>query len=109
MRHPIWRQWVAAARRRALGAAVASRRRRRRRRPVPACLEQLEDRLAPAGTWTHIATPADLGTMFLLSNGTVMAQKSDVSSTWYHLTPDSTGSYDNGHWTTLPFMSIQRE
>ena len=43
--------------------------------------------------------------MHLLSNGTVMVQNDNDSGlygpTWYLLTPDSSGHYTNGTWTTL--------
>jgi uncharacterized repeat protein (TIGR01451 family) len=75
-------------------------------------LEALESRLALTGTWTPLAhaAPAGIGTMELLSDGTVMAQAStgNASSTWYKLTPDVTGSYVNGNWSQLTSMSFDR-
>lgn len=55
-----------------------------------------------AGTWTNLTNspPAAVATMLLLTDGTVIAQ--GVSTTqWYRLTPDASGSYANGTWTTL--------
>ena len=71
----------------------------------------MENRIVPTGTWTEVANrpPGFLGTMLLLPNGTIMAQKAGVTNTWYQLTPDSTGSYVNGTWTTLASMSTTRE
>ena len=46
--------------------------------------------------------------MLLLSDGTVMVQRSGASSTWYRLTPDIHGSYVNGTWTTLATMHDAR-
>jgi Ca2+-binding RTX toxin-like protein len=53
--------------------------------------------------------------MLLLSDGTVMAQegydpqaKSFTSKHWYKLTPDSSGSYVNGTWSSLASMSVGR-
>jgi hypothetical protein len=50
--------------------------------------------------------------MMLLSDGTVMAENNNDNSlygpTWYRLTPDSTGSYVNGTWTTLSSMTYTR-
>jgi hypothetical protein len=79
-------------------------------------VEQLEDRRVPTGTWTVLnhAPPADIGTMMLLTDGTVMAQ-SGYSSTdgfytrdWYRLTPDATGSYLAGTWSQLASMNDTR-
>jgi hypothetical protein len=39
--------------------------------------------------------------MLLLTDGSVIAQQSNVSATWYKLTPDTNGSYITGTWTTL--------
>ena len=46
--------------------------------------------------------------MLLLPNGTVMAQGGGVTNNWYKLTPDSTGNYANGTWSTLAPMGTQR-
>jgi hypothetical protein len=50
--------------------------------------------------------------MMLLSNGTVMSQvwsrAGTATSTWYNLTPDSTGSYINGTWSQLASMHTAR-
>ena len=59
------------------------------------------------GTWTPLTNqaPGVVGHMHLLSNGTVMVQNDNDNGTygptWYLLTPDSTGRYQNGTWTTL--------
>ena len=62
--------------------------------------------------WTPLASPAPggVGLMLLLPDGTVMAASrvtdpnevptSSGSRIWYRLTPDSTGSYVDGTWTT---------
>src|SRR5207253_2419573 len=73
-------------------------------------LEPLEDRCLLAGTWTPLvnAPPTSVGTMLLLTDGTVMAHGQQVSSDWYKLTPDATGSYVNGTWTTLASMAETR-
>ncbi len=79
-------------------------------RAVGAAVDSLERRLMFVGTWTSLAhaAPGGVGTMLLLPDGTVMAEKSGVSNVWYKLTPDSTGSYTNGTWSTLASMSLQR-
>jgi len=61
---------------------------------------------ALAGTWAPVASqaPSGVNLMLLLSDGTVMAAQnngSTIGSGWYRLTPDSTGSYTNGTWSTL--------
>ncbi len=60
-------------------------------------------------TLTHLV-PAGIGTMELLSDGTVMASASvgPSSAAWYKLTPDASGSYVNGTWTQLASMSVNR-
>ena len=70
-------------------------------------LENLEPRLALSGTWTALAhaAPAGIGTMELLSDGTVIGTQ---GKNWYKLTPDSTGSYVNGTWSTMASMSLER-
>jgi hypothetical protein len=83
----------------------------RRRRAAPLRLEQLEDRTLLSGTWAPLASnaPANIGTMMLLSDGTVMAQQGGISTTWYQLTPQAfTGSYVNGSWSTRKSMSVPR-
>jgi autotransporter-associated beta strand protein len=63
----------------------------------------------PDGTWLPLtnSAPNAIGTMLLLPNGTVMAQEGG-SSAWDQLTPDSTGSYINGTWSSLAAMSENR-
>jgi hypothetical protein len=66
---------------------------------------------ASAGTWTNLdSLPSDgggVGTMFLLSDGTVMAQKSGLTN-WYRLTPDANGNYVHGQWTNRGSMTYTR-
>ena len=64
---------------------------------------------AHAGTWTPVnsTAPNGINLMLLLSDGTVMAQQGG-SNTWYKLTPDSSGSYVNGTWSTLASMHDTR-
>jgi uncharacterized repeat protein (TIGR03803 family) len=63
------------------------------------------------GLWTPLTNtaPAAIGTMLLLTDGTVIAQGAGISSAWYKLTPDSSGSYVNGTWSQLASMSTPRE
>ena len=75
-------------------------------------LESLESRMMLTGTWTPLAhtAPASIfnSAMILLSDGTAMIQASGGSNTWYRLSPDSSGSYVNGNWSTLTSMSLAR-
>jgi len=71
--------------------------------------------LAPtgrAGTWTKLVhnAPSGVNVMLLLPDGTVMASRQGgaIGKGWYRLTPDSTGSYVNGTWTTLAPMIDSR-
>jgi hypothetical protein len=61
-----------------------------------------------AGSWSQLsgpaAPPAPIGTMLLLTDGSVMAQQTDftgASADWYALTPDPAASYEGGLWTQL--------
>jgi hypothetical protein len=80
-------------------------------------LEQLEDRTLLTGTWTLLANnpgaSTNIGTMMLLSDGTVMAQQSGQASNsnnWYKLTPQTLfpNDYTQGTWSTLTSMNLQR-
>jgi hypothetical protein len=51
--------------------------------------------------------PGGLGTMLLLSDGTVMASTDQIDSAWWKLTPQS-GSYLNGTWSALAPASTGR-
>ncbi len=63
-----------------------------------------------AGTWTALihSPPEAINTMLLLPDGTVMAAGANTQSLWYRLTPDASGSYVNGTWTTLAAMHDTR-
>lgn len=62
-----------------------------------------------AASWTKVAAPAPsaIGTMLLMTDGTVMAQGNPFN-TWYQLAPSFNGSYAAGAWSPLPSMSTQR-
>src|SRR5262245_58950126 len=69
--------------------------------------------LLAAGTWSNITNipPGPIALMLLLSDGTVMCSNqnfSTIGQAWYKLTPSSTGSYQNGTWTTLASMPNTR-
>ncbi|HKW28348.1 MAG TPA: kelch repeat-containing protein [Verrucomicrobiae bacterium] len=61
------------------------------------------------GTWVPLnnLAPDYIGMMLLLPDGTVMASDGG-SNHWYRLTPDSSGSYVNGTWSTLSPMNDTR-
>src|SRR5262249_17785753 len=82
----------------------AARRAERQNRPLT--LEHLESRDLLSGVWTPLVNtaPASIGTMMLLTDGTVMAEAGGQSKNWYQLTPDSQGNYANGTWSTLASM-----
>jgi hypothetical protein len=105
---PSKQPWLKAFR--LFGRPQPSRRDRRGRTTRRRALELLEDRTLLASNWTALTNPAPnaVGTMMLLTNGTVMAQEAGVTNTWYLLTPDSSGSYVNGTWSTLAPMGTQR-
>jgi uncharacterized repeat protein (TIGR01451 family) len=79
-------------------------------------MESLEPRMmltATPGTWTalaNIAPAGNVGTLELLSDGTVLAAapNSSAANTWLKLTPDATGSYVNGAWSQAASDSVGR-
>jgi hypothetical protein len=78
---------------------------------VSAVLLGLNPSRSPAaGTWIPLnqTPPESINTMLLLSDGTVMAAGAGSQNGWYRLTPDSTGSYVNGTWSTLSSMHYTR-
>ena len=91
-----------------------SKNKSRSRHAVPGAVrhavEQLESRTLFTGTFTALTNlaPAGIGTMYLMTDGTVMAQGGGGTS-WYRLTPDVHGSYVNGTWTTLASMHDSRQ
>ena len=96
------------------GLSGPAKRAIRRRRDGRLSLENLELRRLLTGTWTEVTNPLPNGdtaqTMLVLSNGDILVNggnagaetgDNDAAKAWYELTPDSTGSYANGTWTTL--------
>ena len=75
-------------------------------------VNQLERRELLTGNWTALAHAVPggggSGTMIQLSDGSVMVEGGGASASWYKLTPDSSGSYANGTWTTLASMHVGR-
>ena len=62
-----------------------------------------------SGTWTPLvnSAPNGIGTMLLLTDGTVLGQAGSATS-WCRLTPDIHGSYVNGTWSILTPMNDSR-
>jgi autotransporter-associated beta strand protein len=71
-------------------------------------IEQLESRSLLAATWTSLAnsSPIGLGTMDLLTNGSVLM--TDGGNQWAILTPNSSGSYVNGTWKKVSNANYTR-
>ncbi len=69
---------------------------------------------AQFGAWTKVATNAphdNMGVMLLLTDGTVICHNSlgsSVGTGWDKLTPNSSGSYINGTWSTIASMHNDR-
>jgi hypothetical protein len=61
--------------------------------------------VAPAQTWTQLKNQPTVttDTALLLTDGTVMMHQYN-SPNWWRLTPDNTGSYQNGKWSQLASM-----
>jgi hypothetical protein len=74
-------------------------------------LVALEDRRMLSGNpWTPLVNQAPdyAGTMMLLTDGRVMVQGYDPGDNWMTLTPDASGSYINGTWSSIASMSTTR-
>ena len=64
------------------------------------------------GTWSAVTTLApnpNLGGMLVLSDGTILCKTSagttdGIGNTYNRLTPDASGSYANGTWTSIAAM-----
>lgn len=68
---------------------------------------------AQGGTWSpvkNLAPGSIWYSMILLPDGTIMGERiaTPAVNIWNRLTPDRTGSYANGTWTTLPPMNETR-
>ncbi len=64
------------------------------------------------GTWTpltHTSPGPQINNMLLMPDGTVLAHDVNSATHWYKLTPDSTGSYIKGTWTSVASMNYSRE
>ncbi len=57
-----------------------------------------------SGTWTPLNNQPSFGaeSVFLLTDGRILTQDSNLTNgAWWTLTPDNTGSYINGQWTSV--------
>lgn len=64
-----------------------------------------------AQTWTALTNPnpsGGTGTMLLLTDGTVIAQGPGTTNAWTKLTPDSSGNYIAGTWSSIASMGTKR-
>ena len=105
MAHSSERPWLNSLRR--LRTPQASRRSRAARTSRLMAMEPLEGRMLLASNWTAVSAPPNsVGTMMLLTDGTVMAQEAGVTNVWYRLTPNSSGSYSNGTWSTTSIANM---
>jgi hypothetical protein len=83
---------------------------------VSLVLSSLCNTAAAQGTWTYLnnlAPNSNGGVMILLSDGSVITKTFDGGgdgngNIWNKLTPDSTGSYVNGTWSTIAPMADTR-
>src|SRR3954471_24469760 len=72
----------------------------------------LSGQLLAQGTWSalsHLAPHPNGGVMVLMTDGTVLCKTSSggtdgYGNLWDKLTPDASGSYHNGTWTTVAAM-----
>jgi hypothetical protein len=68
--------------------------------------------IASAATWTPITkpdtAPSSLGTMILLTDGSVMILDGTDNQHWLKLTPDNKGDYSQGNFGHVAPMSIGR-
>jgi len=83
----------------------------------PPTAAEMQKMTAPAQSqslWTRTTNnpPANLGTILLLTDGTVIAheendQNNNVATrNWYKLTPDINGSYINGTWSPIAPLPV---
>jgi hypothetical protein len=69
---------------------------------------------AQIGTWTkltNLSPHENMGVMLLLTNGNIICHDTvggTVGQGWDMLTPDASGSYINGTWTTIASMKYDR-
>ncbi len=65
--------------------------------------------LARAGSWSAVGStaPGSVQLMILLTDGTVMCCDGG-NGNWWKLTPDTSGNYANGSWSTLASMHYTR-
>lgn len=92
--------------------SVSKRRRKKQFEPASLVSQALEQRQLLVGAFSPLtnANPrGDSGLMLLMTDGSVIVQTAGVSKTWTKLTPDSTGNYQNGTWTPIASMALERQ
>src|SRR5262245_38455640 len=74
----------------------------------------LTNTVSAQGTWTKVTTQSphhNFGGLLLLSDGTALCKSYEggcYGSVYDRLTPDSTGSYVNGTWSSIAAMHKSR-
>ena len=90
---------------------ASTRRNRNRSQWAGAGVQALEQRQLLVGAFSTLTNPnprGGSGLMLLMTDGSVIVQTTGVSKTWTKLTPDSTGNYQNGTWTPIASMQLER-
>lgn len=75
-----------------------------------ACMISLSTCHGFAQNWKPLANPApaSIQLMVQMTDGTILAQSYDDNQSWMKLTPDSSGSYVNGTWTSVARELVPR-
>jgi hypothetical protein len=60
------------------------------------------------GQGIDLALQLPNGDLMVHGSGTTTSEEDEPSADWYEITPDDTGSYVNGTWTTLASMNAAR-
>lgn len=105
--------------RRATGSSSRRRQSNGTRNLQQTAVQMLESRELLIGAFSTLTNANPFGkshNMLLLTDGSVMVQTESlaapaqgVTKTWAKLTPDSSGNYQNGTWSALAPMSLERQ
>jgi hypothetical protein len=82
--------------------------------PAAPDMQKMTAPVQSQSTWTRTTNnpPANLGTILLLTDGTVIAHEENdqnnnfATRNWYKLTPDINGSYINGTWSSIAPLPV---
>src|SRR5262249_21441068 len=80
--------------------------------PDERATRQIVQAAAADGTWsTIVRAPVGLVPTGVMTDGTVLFRGagSDTTMVWYTLTPDHSGSYENGTWSQVGSSSTYRD